>query len=258
MNELVPKADAGPKTGSGVASPVAPSPVQKPAGNVAAGNVVAPPLPSVPIGKPGYQFKFPVESPQGQDERREHERLRKADKRAAIRAAEPLPLPTPPMVDTFQAPAGEPGLGATDSPGAMVAEPFVPWLAADVADFTDELVELTEAKRVAEFVAIARDAKMPVKFIAEVERTSGYPVKSKPQLKRCLAECAAKWLNKTGVSSKNKEEVKLLFCMVTIKLQGVRLKRDLVAMIEEDRAKRAPVEPKTETPAPSPQLSLVQ
>lgn len=114
----------------------------------------------------------------------------------------------------------------------------MPWVAADVADFTDELVELTEAKRVSEFVAIARDAGMPSKFVAEVEKRSHYPAQSKSALKRTLAECAAKWLTKTGVSSKNKEEVKLLFCMVTIKLQGVRLKKDLAALIEADQRKR--------------------
>lgn len=130
----------------------------------------------------------------------------------------------------------------------MVVEPFVPWVAGDVSDITDELVELTEAKRVAEFVTMAREAAMPAKFIAEVERTSGYPAKSKPQLKRCIAECAAKWLNKTGVSSKNKEEVKLLFVMVTIRLQGMRLKKDLLAMIEADKAARVATEKKTPAP----------
>ncbi len=120
----------------------------------------------------------------------------------------------------------------------MVPADFVPWVGADVSDFTDELVELTEARRVAEFVAIARDNGMPAKFIAEVEKRSHYPTQSKSALKRTLADCAAKWLNKTGVSSKNKEEVKLLFCMVTIKLQGVRLKKDLESLIEKDRAKR--------------------
>lgn len=120
----------------------------------------------------------------------------------------------------------------------MVAESFVPWVGGDVSDFTDELVELAEVKRVADFVTLARDAAMPAKFIAEVEKRSHYPAQSKSALKRTLADCAAKWLNKSGVSSKNKEEVKLLFCVVTIKLQGVRLKKDLVALIEADKAKR--------------------
>lgn len=129
----------------------------------------------------------------------------------------------------------------------MVAEPFVPWVAADIAEAFDEIVELSEAKRIADFVAIAREANMPPKFIAQVEKDSGYPVKSKAALKLRLAECAAKWLNKTGVSSKNKEEVKLIWCIVTIKLQGMRLKKDLAALIAADVARRKPPE---EPPAP--------
>lgn len=126
----------------------------------------------------------------------------------------------------------------------------MPWVAADIADLTDELVELSEAKRVADFVAIAREAHMPPRFIAQIEKDSGYRPTSKAALKRTLADCAAKWLNKTGVSSKNREEVKLLFVAATIRMQGVRLKRDLLALIETEKARRAAEakpEPKPET-----------
>lgn len=239
MNETFSKADAGAGAGKTPAPPVASRLPEKPAGNVAARSGGPPPLPSVTIGKPGYKFQFPVDSPQGADERREHERIRKADRRAAFQASQPPPLPAPPMVDTPPTPGGELGAG-NGAPGApVVVEVFIPWVGADVADFTDELVELTETKRVADFVKLAREAQMPAKFISEVEKRSHYPTQSKSALKRTLADCAAKWLNKTGVSSKNKEEVKLLFCVVTIKLQGVRLKKDLQAMIAEDVARRA-------------------
>lgn len=116
---------------------------------------------------------------------------------------------------------------------------FVPWLGKDISDFTDELIELAEVKRVTDFVKIARDAGLPAKLVLEIEKRSHYPTRSKDTLKRTLAECVAKWLNKTGVSAANKEEVKLLFAMVTVKLQGARLKRDLLDMIEMDRANQA-------------------
>lgn len=235
MNEPLLPADPGTKTGIAPVAPVAGSVPQKPIGATAPGISAPPALPPVPIGSPGYKFAFPLASPQGQDERREHERIRKADLRAAARPVEPLPLPPTPLVGPTPAAAGQLGPGAAAAPGAVVPEPFVPWLAADIADFTDELVELTEAKRIADFVALTRDAGLPSKLVAEIERKSGYPTQSKAALKRTLAECAAKWLNKSGVSSQSKEEVKLLFCVVTIKIQGVRLKRDLLAMIEEDR-----------------------
>ena len=141
--------------------------------------------------------------------------------------------------------------GGPPTPAVVV----IPWVAADVSDFTDELVELAEVKRVTEFVTIAREANMPPKFIAEVEKRSHYPSNSKSALKRCLADCAAKWLTKTGVSSKNKEEVKLLFCVVTVKLQGARLKRDLLALIEADKAKTA--KPATSEPS-KPALAIVK
>lgn len=220
-------------------------PVEKPAGVPTPGIGSPPPLPAVQIGQPGYKFKFPAESAEGQDERREHERIRKSNKRAAHKASEPPALPTPlpasPVVDALQAPPGEqgPGLSAPGPAMGVEMEPFVPWVAADVCDFTDEIVELAELRRVSEFVEIAREAKLPAKVIAEIEKSSHYPVKSKGNLKRCLGDVVAKALNKTGVSAKNKEEVKLLFCVVTIKLQGVRLKKDMMAMIEADKATKA-------------------
>lgn len=237
MNEIPPP-DARGSQGSPVAPGAKSGLSKEPAGKSAAGIGSTPVLPAVQIGQPGYKFRFDVDTPQGADERREHERIRKADKRAAAKPAEPPPLPAPALVDSLTSPNGQPGTGLGVTPVEVVPADFVPWVGADVSDFTDELVELTEARRVAEFVAIARDNGMPAKFIAEVEKRSHYPTQSKSALKRTLADCAAKWLNKTGVSSKNKEEVKLLFCMVTIKLQGVRLKKDLESLIEKDRAKR--------------------
>lgn len=259
MNEVVPKTDTGANLGKGTGAPVASPVPEKPAAKSPAGNVHASPLPPARIGEPGYKFAFPAESPQGQEERREHERLRKASRRAASKPLEPPPLPAPPLVDAPKAPVGQPDTGLA---GAVAPVDFVPWVAGDICDFTDELVELSEARRVSEFVAMARDAKMPAKFVAEIERTAVYPVKSKAALKRSIADVAAKWLNKTGVSSKNKEEVKLLFCAVTIKMQGVRLKRDLLAVIEEDRAKRAASDPKPAKPetasVENPPLAIVK
>lgn len=212
--------------------------------------VAPPPLPAVPIGCPGYKFKFPVDSPAGQDERREHERIRKAGKRAAARAAEPPPLPPPPLPDAPATPGGEPG-GGTLPPGAPLVVDFIPWTTDDFRDTTDELVELSEARRVSDFVAIAKEAGMPPKFVAQIEKDSGYPVKSKEALKRCVAACAAKWMNKTGVSAANKEEAKLLFVMLTVKLQGLRLRKELLNIIEADRAQKAKAEPVKPAAAPT-------
>lgn len=195
-----------------------------------------PPLPEVGIGKPGYKFKFPAESLQGQDERREHERLRKAERRQAVRASEPPPLPPAALVGTSPAPAGEPGPGAGPAAGAV---DFVPWSPDDVVAFTDELIELCETRRVDEFVKLARAGGLPEKLCREIEAEAHYTKQTKAGLKRTVAAVAAKWLNKSGMSSRNKEEVALLFFMVTVKLQGMRLSRDIKAAIAEADAKKA-------------------
>lgn len=254
MNELLEKTDAGRNPGS---EPPAPAPVgvpKKPPGVPPVGNAATPPLPAVPIGKPGYAFKFDLKTSAGQEERREHERIRKNDKRAANRAAEPAVLSPASVAGPLPATNGEqmPGNGAAGV--ALAVETFVPWVGADVSDFTDELVELAETKRVVDFVAMAKEANMPKKFIEEVEKKSHYPANSKSSLKRCLADCAAKWLNKSGVSSKSKEEVKVLFCLVTIKLQGVRLKRDFAAIIAADQAERAKADAEKPQPAETQKL----
>jgi hypothetical protein len=202
---------------------------------------VTPPLPSVPIGTPGYKFRFPVESPQGQEERREHERLRKQSKRAA-RPAEPPPLPAPSVSDQVSPATGEQSVGVS----APAVEMVVPWTPEDVRDFTDELIDLTEAKRISDFVALAREAKLPPKLCAEIEKDARYPTTSKASLKRALAGCVAKWMNKTGISARNKEEAALLFCVITLKLQGMRLRSRLTALIEADKPKEPTAKAVTE------------
>jgi len=239
MNDPLEKADAGAGTGKPIASPVEIRPAANAGGNVPRRMADAPALPAVPIGTAGYKFKFPAESPQGQDERREHERIRKANRRDAARTIEPPPLPAPSLVDAPQAPTGEQSLVAAPSPGAVVSD-FLPWQAEDVKDFTDEMVDLTEAKRIGDFVNMAREANLPPKLCIEIERDAKYPTTTKAGLKRALAGTAAKWLNKSGISARNKEEAALLFCVVTLKLQGLRLRTRLKSLIEADKPKPTP------------------
>ena len=203
-------------------------------------------LPVVPLGTPGYKFRHPVDSPEGQNERREHERLRKQ----AIRASAPKPLSEPPPLP----PASGPDQTATQMPGqtpgvdVSPVEVLLAWKPEDVAEFTDELVELSEAKRVADFLTVAREAKLPPKLLAEIERDAEYGVKTKAGLKRAIAATAAKWLNRSGLSAKNKEETALLFCLITIKMQGVRARKDMHATIAEFKAQSEKTEPKKPRP----------
>lgn len=229
-----------PVPGATPGSPVAPRvekpPLQVPPSTPAAGMARPEPgAPVVPIGGNGYQFLFPVGSPQGQDERREHERLRKAASRKKNAAfLEPPPLRAVPSVDATKATGNDEGFDAGVPLGEMVAA----WTVADVAEFTDELVELSEAKRVTDFVVMAREANLPPRLVSEIERDAGYGTKTKAALKKSIAATIAKWLNKTGVSAKNKEEAALLFAVITIKMQGVRLRRDIVSLTETEQKRR--------------------
>lgn len=130
----------------------------------------------------------------------------------------------------------------------QVVSDFVAWTPEDVSDFTDELVDLTEAKRVDQFVAAAKEARLPAKLVSEIEKSAHYPGSCKAGLKRAIAGVIAKWMNKSGISAKNKEEAALVFCMITIKIQGLRVRRDLNTMIE-DEAKKQPPAPKPAEPA---------
>lgn len=212
-----------------------------------------PGAPVVPIGTTGYKFLFPVDTPRGQEERREHERIRKAalrKNRAAL--VEPPPLRAVPSLDAPETPRLDEGFDSGLPSGEIVPA----WTVADVAEFTDELVELSEAKRVTDFVVMAREANLPPRLVSEIERDAGYGTKTKAALKKSIAATIAKWLNKTGVSAKNKEEAALLFAVITIKMQGVRLRRDIVSLTEAEQ-KRREAEAEKAAPKSKPDARLV-
>jgi hypothetical protein len=188
------------------------------------------------------RFKFPAGTPEGDKERRDDDAARKKAARAIARnLVAPPPLPS----------AGAPVPGSQPAPGAVVApglpnppiEPFILWKAEDVQASIDELVELSEAKRIEDFIAIAKEAKLPEKLIRMIESDAAYPASSKKGLKESLAACVAKWLNRAGISARNKEETLILFHVATIRLHGRRMKAHLLEVIDEQKRK---VEPKPE------------
>ena len=186
-----------------------------------------------PTGRKSSKFRFAADSPQGIEERRQADADRKAAARAvASRMVEPPPLPAAGVATDSVAPLGS---GESVGPVAAVAEVVVPWTAADIKEFTDELVDLSEAKRVSDFVAVAKEAKLPASLIRELETDAKFPAKSKAGLKTSIAACAAKWLNRSGISSKNKEEAALVFFGFGIWLQGRRLRAKLDELIQEDK-----------------------
>lgn len=183
------------------------------------------------------KFKFPAGTPDGDRERRDAEAERKRAARAVARQ-----LDRPPALPS----AGAAASGAPDAANGVASpglphppvEPFVPWTAEDVCEFTDELVEFSEAKRVGDFCEVAREAKLPASLLKEIERDSHYPQKSKVNLKKAIAATVAKWLNKVGISARNREEAALLFFGATVWLHGRRMRKHLDAIIAEERELR--------------------
>lgn len=169
-------------------------------------------------------------------------------------APPPIPPAAPGVVSALPAADGQPPAGTA----VQVVSDFIAWTPEDVSDFTDELVDLSEAKRVDQFVAAAKEAKLPAKLIEKIEKEAHYPGSCKNGLKRAIAGVIAKWMNKSGISAKNKEEAALIFCMITIKIQGLRVRRDLQTMIS-DEEKKLPPAPKTpEASAPANLIPLVK
>lgn len=113
-------------------------------------------------------------------------------------------------------------------------------------EFTDELVDLSETKRVSDFVAVAREAKFPESLVREIEKDAKYPLKSKTGFKSAVAGSAAKWLNKSGISAKNKEEAALIFFGAGIWLQGRRLRAKLDEMVVQEKERLEAEKKKTE------------
>jgi len=195
------------------------------------------------------KFRFPAGTPDGDRERRDAEAERKRGVRAVARqlvAPPPLPSAGAAIPGQTAAPLGVTSAGLPGPP----LEPFVPWTGEDVRDFTDELVELSEAKRVSEFCEAAKEAKLPASLIKDIQRDAHYPAKCKAHFKTSLAGVVAKWLNKTGISAKNREEAAFLFYGATILLHGRRMRAHLDAIIDEDRAEREKSE-KAKEPAPA-------
>jgi hypothetical protein len=181
------------------------------------------------------KFRFSADTPQGIEERRKADADRKAASRSvAAQLLEPPTLPASLSRTTADhvAPSGN-GEGSLSV--VAVAEVVVPWTPADIREFTDELVDLSEAKRLSDFVAVAKEAKLPESLIREIETDAKFPAKSKTGLKTAIAACAAKWLNRSGISSKNKEEAALIFFGWGIWLQGRRLRTKLDELIREDQ-----------------------
>lgn len=220
-----------------------------PVGNAPArpGGAVAAPK----IGEVGYKFRNPVESLEGQNERREHERLRKATKRsaaAAVAAAVDRPAPLPPVTTLLPGNAPAPACDQNGpQPGAILPDgdpPPVPWQPELLNDLLSELLDAAEEGRVAMFAGKCQEAGLMPKLCKEIEADAHFPKMAKVILKRSLPRLACKWLNATGISAEYHDEV----AVVTALLLIIQSDRKNSAKLDELIAAKKTPETKTSPP----------
>jgi hypothetical protein len=239
-------ADTGTTSGNGTASALAPVPAPGQSGNAPAPVHAKHSVPTFggnATGR-GSKFRFPADTPQGIEERRKDDADRKkAARSVASKMVEPPPLPAAggSAPANLVAPLGN---GEIGQPVASPVEVVVPWQPSDIKEFTDELIELSEAKRMSDFAAVAKEAKLPDSVVREIEADAKFPAKSKAGFKTAVAACLAKWLNRSGISSKNKEEAALIFFGLSIRLQGLRMRAKLDELIQQDKAQKQKAEEK--------------
>jgi hypothetical protein len=152
--------------------------------------------------------------------------------------AEPAPLPS--------AAEGAPGPGAPGSvpagPDLVGPAPTVPWQPETLSGLLDELIDAAEENRVGKYLAKCAEANLTAKLLKEIEADAAFPKTAKTILKHSLPRLAAKWLNKSGLSSEWQEEVAVITALLLIVQHDRRLSAKLDELIEAAKPKEEPAE----------------
>ncbi|HVV00140.1 MAG TPA: hypothetical protein VHH88_02185 [Verrucomicrobiae bacterium] len=187
-------------------------------------------------------------SPEAVAADRKKDRERKRSERAAL--PDPLPaklaLPSNPM----QTP------GAVVDPVPVAApEPdtFVPWDSETLRPVLSELVATIEEMDAAHVTELANQAALPKELVREIAKDARYPTAAKKGIEIGGAEMGAKYLNKAGISAKNKGEVVFATALVSIIASRRSLNKRLEKLIEQ-RNKEQGKQP-SGPPAPAPALN---
>lgn len=92
----------------------------------------------------------------------------------------------------------------------------VPWDPQLIKPLLEKMIEAAENGRLAKFtIRCQRLGDMP-KLIKEIEQDAHMPPEAKAMLSVSLPRCAAKWLNKSGVSAEYMDEISILTACVLI------------------------------------------
>lgn len=160
--------------------------------------------------------------------------------RAQRRAVDPPALPAkldgpvgqvPPVAD-----------GAAPVPGAPLAAPGapVPWDPETLKPIFEQLVPACEQLDVQSITRLAAEADLEKEVLKEVEKDARWSPPTKTALLMSGPQVAAKWLNKTGISSENQGEVVLGMAIASIVASHVLLVKKLEKIIADKEPKETP------------------
>lgn len=172
-------------------------------------------------------------SPEAIEADRAKDRERKRRKALELRG-EAVPLPSPLV--------SQPGAGELPSPAPDFGA--VPWTADLLRPIFEQALPVAEGLAVQNLTEKARAAKLDAALVREVAAGAKIHPLAKQQIIEGGAAVAAKYLNKSGVSSEHADEVRLLGGIVAA-FAGYRA---VAAKLDELAAKPAPA-PTPEPPA---------
>lgn len=165
-------------------------------------------------GKPRKDGLVPG-SAEAQQADRKKDKLRKRAERG-----DPPALPSAGPVESPPEATAAP-LGAVPGPEGA---PVVPWLAEDLKEASDLLVDVVEEIRADAFESKCIEAHIPAVTVKELLADRKWPDKPKTGVQRALARVSAKWLNRFHVPSGAQDELILVGCAAAL------IKHDHAAM----------------------------
>ena len=249
MNEPLEKKVTGSGAGGSPVAPVGTTPTpgkpEQPPASVASQK----PAPQFGgSGHSGNKFKFPVNTPEGQAERREAEAKRKRDARSVAAKLDQPPalLPVGASSPGQQQTPGD-GVPPGQSNSTVAVSDAIPWTPELLKDISDELISAAEEGRQSSLATLAQEGGLTEKAVKKIHADAAYKPAAKRGLQLAVPKITARMMNKTGISSEHSDSLVLLASMMMIWKQGRSLKADVMELIEENRKTKTPPTPPTAT-----------
>jgi len=179
-------------------------------------------------------------SPEAVEADRVADAQRKRDQRSALRQADPPPIPA--ASGPAETPAGD--LGTV--PGAQGPAP-VPWDPSMLAPLFLQLIPTAEKLTVKQITDRCTKAHLPGEIIEDIKKDAAWNPVAKKAIEVSAPAVAAKWLNKSGVSSEHQHEVILVTAVSSILAGHVMVLRRLDKLVKKTNPP-GPVKPANENP----------